>query len=71
MRVREHGVAMRMQRSNMEEEMKTAVIESQVGVATTRARPFYTRLAALGFVLIALAGLISLGFALAAGSTRG
>jgi hypothetical protein len=49
--------------------MNTTVIDTRIGAAAPAARPFYTRLAALGFALIALAGLVALGFALAAGST--
>jgi plastocyanin len=49
--------------------MNTAVIESRIGAAASAARPFFTRLAALGFALIALAALVALGFGLAAGST--
>ncbi len=51
--------------------MNTTAIETQIESTSPATRPFYTRLAALGFLLIALTGLISVGVNLIAGSTDG
>ena len=42
---------------------------NQTNATATNARPFYTRLAALGFAFIALTGVVSIGFALLSGDT--
>ncbi len=49
--------------------MNTTAMETRIVSAVPATRPFYTRLAALGFAFIALTGLVAMGFGLAAGST--
>ncbi len=50
--------------------MNTTAMETRIVSAVPATRPFYTRLAALGFAFIALTGLVAMGFGLAAGNTN-
>ena len=49
--------------------MNAIAVQSRSDPTAPAVRPFYTRLAALGFAFIALTGLVAMGFGLAAGST--
>lgn len=49
--------------------MTTTASQTTLASNGSAARPFYTRLAALGFAFIALTGLVAMGFGLAAGNT--